>query len=193
MCRYSFALRCGCYATVRRDLIIGWTYSTQKRIGLSEQPVRCEGGGLGHVVLCKLLSGSGYRLRATRTIGEFTRDRRLLPKSAIALAEACRAGTSDGWRPGPQERSSGFIGRQNRRSMPGGIRETGRRIDRTRHPLVALDVAATPAPPAATPRRAATAGLSCLPASQGSRWGSRGEAKARAKLHTRGLGSALPR
>jgi len=142
VCRYSFALRCGCYATVRRDLIIGWTYSTQKRIGLPEQPVRCEGGGLGHVVLCKLLSGSGYRLRATRTIGEFTRDRRLLPKSAIALAEACRAGTSDGWRPGPQERFSGFIGRQNCRSMPGGIWETGRRVDRTRRPLVALDLAA---------------------------------------------------
>src|SRR6516164_4972749 len=99
-------------------------------------------GGLGHVVLCKLLSGSGYRLRATRTIGEFTRDRRLLPKSAIALAEACRAGTSDGWRPGPQERFSGFIGRQNCRSVPGGIWETGRRIDRTRRPLVALDLAA---------------------------------------------------
>ena len=28
VCWYSFALRCGCYATVRRDLIIRWTYST---------------------------------------------------------------------------------------------------------------------------------------------------------------------
>jgi hypothetical protein len=47
VCWYSFALRCGCYATVRRDLIIRWTYSTQKRIGLPEQPVHCEGEGWG--------------------------------------------------------------------------------------------------------------------------------------------------
>jgi len=32
---------------VRRDVIIRRIYSTQKRIGLPEQPVRCEGGGLG--------------------------------------------------------------------------------------------------------------------------------------------------
>src|SRR6266566_1073884 len=33
----------------------------------SEQPLRCEEGGWGYVVvvLCKLLSGSSYRLRAT--------------------------------------------------------------------------------------------------------------------------------
>ena len=99
-------------------------------------------GGLGYVVLCKLLSGSGYRLRATSTIGERTRDRRLLPKSAISLAEACRAGTSDGWCPGPRGRSSGFTGRHNRRDMPGGIRETRRRVDRTRRALAALDFAA---------------------------------------------------
>ena len=58
-----------------------------------------------HVVLCKLLSGSGYRLRATRATGAFTGDRRPLPKFGIPLAEACSAGTSDGWRPGPRERS----------------------------------------------------------------------------------------
>jgi len=48
----------------------------------------------------KLLSGSSCRLRATSKIGEVTRDSSLLPKFRIALAEACRAGTRDGWRSG---------------------------------------------------------------------------------------------
>ena len=53
------------------------TYSTQNGL-VSAQPVRCEEGG--HVVLCKVLSGSGYRLRPTSKIGEFTRDSGLLSK-----------------------------------------------------------------------------------------------------------------
>ena len=53
------------------------TYSTQNGL-VSAQPVRCEEGG--HVVLCKVLSGSGYRLRPTSKIGEFTRNSGLLSK-----------------------------------------------------------------------------------------------------------------
>jgi len=84
-------------------------------------------------------------LRATRTTGAFTGDRLPLPKLGIPLAEACRAGTSDGWRPGSRERSSSSrIGSAGRHDcdMPGGIRETSRRADRTRRAFVALDFAA---------------------------------------------------
>jgi hypothetical protein len=76
------------------------TYSTQNGL-VSAQPVRCE-ERWGHVVLCKVLSGSGYRLRPTSKIGEFTRDSGLLSKFGISLAEACRAGRHD-------ERSTGYI------------------------------------------------------------------------------------
>jgi hypothetical protein len=47
--------------------------------------VRCEEEGWGDVVLCELLSGSGYRLRAASKIGEFTRDSSLLSKFGISL------------------------------------------------------------------------------------------------------------
>src|SRR2546430_12854185 len=47
----------------------------------------------GDVVLCKLLSGASYRLRATSKIGDFARNGSLLPKFGISLAEAFRAGT----------------------------------------------------------------------------------------------------
>src|SRR5262249_25084866 len=107
--------------------------------------VRCEEEGWGYVVLCKLLSGSGYRLRTTGTIGEYTRDRRPLPKFGIPLAEACTAGTSDGRCPGLRARSrSRHIGSAGRheRDRPGGLWETGRGVDRARRALVALDFAA---------------------------------------------------
>jgi hypothetical protein len=104
-----------------------------ERIGLSEQPVRCD-EDRWCVVLRNLLSGSSCRLRATGKIGEFTGDRSLLPKLRTSLAEACKAGTRDGWCSGSRERSSGYAvtaGRQARH-IPGGIWETSRRIDRTR-------------------------------------------------------------
>src|SRR6266487_7082489 len=87
-----------------------------ERIGLSEQPVRCDEEGWC-VVLRNLLSGSSCRLRATGKIGEFTGDRSLLPKLRTSLAEACKAGTRDGWCSGSRERSSGYVvtaGRQAR-------------------------------------------------------------------------------
>ena len=139
-------LRCDCYATVRCDLIARWTSTMPNELAFLTQPVRCEEEGWEHVVLCKLLSGSSDRLRATGTIGAFTGDRRPLPKFGIPLAEACRAGTSDGWRPGPRARSrSSYIGsavRRDRRDMPGGLWETRRRVDRARRALVARDLAA---------------------------------------------------
>jgi hypothetical protein len=102
------------------------------------QPVRCE-EGVGHVVLRKVLSGSGYRLRPTSKIGEFTRDSSLLSKFGISLVEACRAGTREGWRSGPRERSNGYIVSVARqaRCLPGRIRKTSRRVDRTERALVA--------------------------------------------------------
>src|SRR6266516_3004691 len=45
--RATLAYGCDYNATVRRDLIVRWTYSTQKRIGVSEQPVRYEEEGRG--------------------------------------------------------------------------------------------------------------------------------------------------
>jgi len=107
-------LRCDCYATVRRDLIARWTSSTPTELAFLTQPARCEEEGWGYVVLCKLLSGSGYRLRTTGAIGEYTGDRRPLPKFGIPLAEACSAGTSDGWCARPRQRSHGSIGSAER-------------------------------------------------------------------------------
>ena len=88
------------------------TYSTQNGL-VSAQPVRCEEGG--HVVLCKVLSGSGYRLRPTSKIGEFTRDS------------------------GSRERSNGYIvsAARQARCIPGRIRKTSRRVDRPERALVA--------------------------------------------------------
>src|SRR5215831_10151699 len=60
-------------------------------------------GGLGYVVLCKLLSGSGHRLRATSKIGKVTRGSNLLAVSGVSLAKACRAGPEDRWCLGPRE------------------------------------------------------------------------------------------
>src|SRR5215813_6442213 len=94
-------LRCDCYATVRRDLIARWTSSTPTELAFLTQPARCEE---------EVLSGSGYRLRTTGAIGEYTGDRRPLPKFGIPLAEACSAGTSDGWCARPRQRSHGSIG-----------------------------------------------------------------------------------
>ena len=112
------------------------TYSTQNGL-VSAQPVRCEEGG--HVVLCKVLSGSGYRLRPTSKIGEFTRDSGLLSKFGISLAEACRAGTRDRWRARSRERSNGYIvsAARQARCIPGRIRKTSRRVDRPERALVA--------------------------------------------------------
>src|SRR5262245_64903067 len=89
-------LRCDCCATVRCDLIARWTSTTPNELAFLTQPVRCEEEGWGYVVLCKLLSGSGYRLRTTGTIGEYPGDRSPLPEFGISLAAARRAGTSDG-------------------------------------------------------------------------------------------------
>src|SRR6266487_2276424 len=114
-----------------------------ERIGLSEQPVRCDEEGWC-VVLRNLLSGSSCRLRATGKIGEFTGDRSLLPKLRTSLAEACKAGTRDGWCSGSRERSSGYAGRQARH-IPGGIWETSRRIDRRHGRSEHLSFLRTPA------------------------------------------------
>jgi hypothetical protein len=113
------------------------TYSTQNGL-VSAQPVRCEEGS-GHVVLCKVLSGSGYRLRPTSKISEFIRDSSLLSKFGISLAEACRAGTRDRWRAGSRERSNGYIvsAARQARCIPGRIRKTSRTVDRPERALVA--------------------------------------------------------
>src|SRR5262249_53540726 len=138
-------LQCDCRATACRDFIAGWTSTTPNELAFPRQRVCREEEGWGHVVLCKLLSGSGYRLRATRATGAFTGDRRPLPKFGIPLAEACSAGTSDGRRPGPRERSRrSHIGSAGRHGchMPGGLRQTSRRVDRTLRRFAALDFAA---------------------------------------------------
>ena len=94
---------------------------------------------MGHVLLCKILSGSGYRLRPTSKIGEFTRDSSLLSKFGISLAEACRAGIREGWRTGPRERFNGYVvsAARQARCLPGRIRKTSRRVDRPERALVA--------------------------------------------------------
>src|SRR5262245_26307391 len=91
-------LRCDCYATVRCDLIARWTSTTPTELAFLTQPARCEEEGWGYVVLCKLLSGSGYRLRTTDAIGESTADRRPLPTVGIPLADDGTAGRRE--RPG---------------------------------------------------------------------------------------------
>jgi hypothetical protein len=138
-------LRCDGYATGRFDLTARWTSTTPNELAFLTQPVRCEEEGWEHVVLCKLLSGSSDRLRTTGKIGEDTRDRRPLPKFAIPLAEACSAGTSDGWCARPRPRASAYIGsgvRRDRRGMPGRLWQARRRVDRARRALVARDLAA---------------------------------------------------
>jgi hypothetical protein len=99
---------CDSYATAHRDLIPRWTYSRRSALVFA-RPVRFVKRELGHVVICTVLSGSGYRLRSTRRIGEFTRDSSLLSKFRIALVETCTAGTRDGWRTGSREPSNGDI------------------------------------------------------------------------------------
>src|SRR5262249_4741367 len=138
-------LRCDCCATVRRDLIARWTSTRPNELAFLTQPVRCEEEGWKHVVLCKLLSGSSDRLRTTGTIGEYTGDRRPLPKFGIPLAEARPAGPSDGRCARPRPRASASIGsavRRDRRGMPGGLWQARRRVDRARGARVARDLAA---------------------------------------------------
>ena len=48
-----------------------------------------------HVVLCNILPGSGYRLRATSKIGEVSGHSSLLRGFGNALAQPCRARTRD--------------------------------------------------------------------------------------------------
>ena len=129
---------CDAYATTYRDLIPRWTYSARSALVLA-RPVRFVKGELGHVVICTVLSGSSYRLRSTRRIGEFTRDSSLLPKFRIALAEACTAGTRDGWRTGSREQSNRGIASAARqaRGVPKGVCKTSRGIDRRERPIVA--------------------------------------------------------
>ena len=129
---------CDSYATAYRDLIPRWTYSTGSALVFA-RPVRVVKRELGHVVICTVLSGSGYRLRSTRRIGEFTGDSSLLSKFRIALAEACAAGTQDGWRTGSREQSNGDIAAAARqaRGMPNGVCKTSRGIDRPERPIVA--------------------------------------------------------
>jgi hypothetical protein len=98
------------------------------------RPVRFVKRELAHVVLCKVLSGSGYRLRPTSRIGEFTRHRSLLSKAGISLAEACRAGTRDGWR--TTNGDIAFAARQAR-CIPDGVCKTSRGSDRPERALVA--------------------------------------------------------
>jgi len=75
---------------------------------------------------CAANTPAGYRLRPTSKIGEFTRDSSLLSKVGISLAEACRAGTRDGWRTGSRELSNGYIisAARQARCIPGRIRKT---------------------------------------------------------------------
>ena len=51
-----------------------------------------------HVVICNVLSGSGYRLRATSKTGEVNGHSNLLRGFGAALAQPCRARTRDGRR-----------------------------------------------------------------------------------------------
>ena len=51
-----------------------------------------------YVVLCNVLSGSGYRLRATSKTGEVSGHSNLLRGFGTALAQACRARTRNGRR-----------------------------------------------------------------------------------------------
>jgi len=109
----AIPLRCDCCATVCRDFIIGWDLLHAEWIGLC---AACAlGRGVGHVLLCKVLSGSGYRLRPTSKIGEFTRDS------------------------GSRERSNGYIvsAARQARCLPDRIRKTSRRVDRPERALVA--------------------------------------------------------
>ena len=89
------------------------TYSTQNGL-VSAQPVRSEEGWVMSSY-CKVLSGSGYRLRPTSKIGEFTRDS------------------------GSRERSNGYIvsAARQARCLPDRIRKTSRRVDRPERALVA--------------------------------------------------------
>ena len=57
-----------------------------------------------YVVLCNVLSGSGYRLHATSKIGEINGHSSLLRGFGTALAQACRARTRDGRRRWSDER-----------------------------------------------------------------------------------------
>jgi hypothetical protein len=130
-------LQCNSFATVCREFIVRRTHSTQSELVL-ERPVRSE-GGLGHVVLCKILSGAGYRLRPTSKIGEFTRRSSLLSKFGVSLAEACTGGTRDWWRPGLRERCNGYIVSPTRqaRYIPDRVCKTRRRVDRPVRAVVA--------------------------------------------------------
>ena len=129
---------CDSYATAYRGLIPRWTYSTRSALVFA-RPARFVKRELGHVVICTVLSGSGYRLRSTRRIGEFTRDSSLLSKFRIALADACTAGTRDGWRTGSREQSNGDIASAARqaRGMPNGVFKTSGGIDCPERPIVA--------------------------------------------------------
>jgi hypothetical protein len=129
---------CDSYATAYRDLIPRWTYSARSALVFA-RAVRFVKGELGHVVICTVLSGSSYRLRSTSRIGVFTRDSSLLPKFRIALAEACTAGTRDGWRTGSREQSNRSIASAARqaRGVPNGVCKTSRGIDRRERPIVA--------------------------------------------------------
>jgi hypothetical protein len=100
-----YALGCDYCATACRDLIVGWTYSTQNELA-SLSSLCAVKRRAGYVVLCKLLSGSIHRLRATSKVGEFTRGSNLLAMFGASLAPACRASTGTGWCLGQLERRS---------------------------------------------------------------------------------------
>ena len=70
-----------------------------RRIVLLATGVRLQGRAGGYV-LHRILPGSGFRLRATSAISKVGTDRRLLSRLGLAVAEACRAGTRNGWRLG---------------------------------------------------------------------------------------------
>ena len=131
----AFALRCDCYATVWRDLNLGWTYSTQNELAFLSS-LYAATRRPGYVVLRKLLSGPSCQLRATSKIGEFTGDSILLPTFRTLLAEAGKAGARDGWRPRPRGSSDCVVtAARQARYIPGGIWETSRRVDRTERVL----------------------------------------------------------
>ena len=76
-----------------------------------------------YVVLCNVLSGSGYRLHATSKIGEINGHSSLLRGFGSALAQACRARTRDGRRRWSGERSHRGVepSRLRLRAHPGSL------------------------------------------------------------------------
>src|SRR5262245_54149286 len=90
----SAVLRSECdrCATARRIYLRGRTFPTE--IALPSGDDQQE--GWGYVILCNVLSGSGYRLRATGEIEDVSGAGSLLARLGAARAETRRTGPTDG-------------------------------------------------------------------------------------------------